>query len=183
MSRDLTAGALTEIAAAKLQPVLFFEGVFATDTLRLWSGVGDKSWNSLTWLGAGQLLGISEIGETADIRAESVRLSLSGMPSSLISLVHTQARHGKSGKVWIGFLDANDAVIADPYLAFSGRLDVPDIEDTGETCTISIAYENRLIDLQRARLFRWDDETQQHFYSGDRGFEYVAALQDQALVW
>jgi hypothetical protein len=183
MSRALTPGMLGEVDAASLRPVLFYEGEFESGLLNLWTGVGPIPWDGKTWLGAGNLVGISPIKETASIVAAGITCSLSGMPSSLIALVHDEARHGKPGSVWIGALDASGNVIADPYMAFSGWLDVPQMEDAGETCTIAVSYESRLIDLQRARLFRWDHETQQHFYPDDRGFEYSPNLPDQVVVW
>lgn len=184
MGRDLTAGVSAELASEKVRWVMFYEGEFTSGFLRLWGGLGDKVWDGKTWSGAGNLLGMSEVTETAGIVSQRSTLSLSGIPSSLLSLVH-QAKidGGKPGNVWLGTLDASDAVIADPYLAFSGRLDVPEIALGGETCTIAITYESRLADLLRPRVFRYDHETQQIFYPGDRGFEYVASLQDQVLEW
>lgn len=183
MSRDLTAGAITEVDAATLRPVIFYEGVFTGGTLRLWSGLGTITWNSQTWTGAGNLLGISGIGETADLRAEGVTLSLSGMPTALIAIALAQAQLGLAGSVWLGFLTAAGAVVADPYLAFAGKLDVPSIDDDGDTCTISVSYEHQLIDLERARIRRWTNDDQQIDHPGDRGFEYVASLPDQVLEW
>jgi hypothetical protein len=181
VSRDLTAGVITELDAANLRPVIFYEGVFSGGTLRLWSGVGSITWNSQSWTGAGQLLGISAINETADIRAEGITLSLSGLPSALISSALAQAQLGLAGSVWLGVMTAAGAIIADPYMAFKGKLDVPSIEDNGDTCTISISYENQLIDLERARIRRWTHDDQQIDYPGDRGFEYMPTLQDQVL--
>lgn len=183
MARELTAGVQSALDQTLLRPVIFYEGEFASGFLRLWSDVGSISWNGQTWTGAGSLMGISEITETAKINANGLTASLSGMPSSLISTVHTYARHGKPGKVWLGFLDSAGAIIADPYLAFSGRLDVPAIEESGETCTISIHYESRLVDLQRPRIWRLDDQSQRALYPADAGFQYVADQQNQELVW
>lgn len=183
MGRDLTAGVKAELEAGSLRPVLFYEGVFTGGTLRLWTGVGPISWNGQTWTGAGNLMGVSPPTETIDVRAQGITCTLSGMPSSLISTALGQARLGQAGKVWLGVMDAAGAVIADPYLAFEGRLDVPGIEDAGASCTISVNYESRLIDLQRPRERRWTDDDAQIDFAGDRGFEYVPALQDQVLTW
>jgi hypothetical protein len=173
-----------EVQAPSLRPVLFYEGEFANGTLRLWSGIGTKSWNGQSWIGAGNLLGISEISETAEVRAVAFTCSLSGNVGPLIAIALAEARVGKPGKVWLGTLDASGAVTADPYLAFEGRLDVPHIEDAGAGgCTISMRYESHLADLQRARERRWTHEDQQIDYPGDRGFEYVESLVDQVLVW
>lgn len=181
--RGLHALTQAELTATLKRPAVFYEGEFASDTLNLWSGLGDKVWDSKTWAGAGALIGVSDITEAADIVANSVTFTLSGIPSDLIQIIHAQVRHGKPGRAWFGFLDSGGAVIANPYLAFKGRLDVPDIIDSGDTCTISITYESHLADLKRPRLFRWDHETQRLFFPDDRGFQYVQELQDQVLEW
>ena len=102
MARDLTSGMQAEVQAPVLRPVIFYEGEFSTGTLRLWSGLGTISWNGQTWTGAGNAIGISEIAETADIRAAGVTASLSGNVSSLIAAALAEARYGKPGKVWLG---------------------------------------------------------------------------------
>jgi hypothetical protein len=183
MARNLTSGMATEVAAAQLRPTIFYEGEFAGGFLRLWSGLGPIDWNGQTWTGAGNLMAVSPIVETADVRAAPMTCSLSGASPAILSLVLGQARQGKPGKVWFGGMDAAGAIIADPYLAFVGRLDVPQIEDTGETGTVTISYENRLIALERPRTRRWTHEDQQIDYPGDMALEYAASLQNQVLVW
>jgi len=183
VSRALTAEMQAQVDAPQLLPVIFFEGEFASDTLRLWSGVGEISWNGQTWRGAGQLMGISRVSETSDVRAAPIQASLSGNVSPLIATALAEARLGKPGKVWLGCLDASGAIVADPYLVFSGRLDVPKISDSAEECTISITYESRLVDLQRSRERRWTHEDQQIGFPGDLGFEYEATLPEQVLLW
>lgn len=183
MSRDLTASLLAQITAGSLKPVVFFEGEFSTGFIRVWSGIGDITWDAKTWSGVGYLGQISPITESSDIVARGVSVSLSGIPASLISAVYTEARQGKPGKIWLGALDDNNAVIADPFLSFSGRLDVPTDEDDGETAKISISYESRLVDLERPRERRYTTEDQAIDYGTDKGFEFVPGLQDAQFVW
>lgn len=183
MSRDLTVAAAAAIAAGTVRPVLFYAGEFAAGTVRLWTGVGTITWDGQSWTGAGNLLGMSSIQETTQIRAAGLSVSLSGVSSALISLALTDAQQGADGKVWLGFLDATGAVIADPALAFQGRLDVPEIVDGGETCSITISYESRLIDLERARERRYTSEDQRIDYPDDRGFDFVPGLQDAVIPW
>lgn len=183
-NRNLTAGMVTEVTAPKLYPVIFYEGEFASSTVRLFSGIGSISWNGQTWLGGGELLSISPISEKSEISAEGFSVTLSGMPADKISLALQSLRQGKPGKLWLGMLNgATGAVIADPYLLQRGKLDIAPIEDNGETCTISVQYESRLIDLERARERRYTHEDQQLDFPGDLGFEFVPALQDMQLNW
>jgi hypothetical protein len=183
MARDLTAGMLAEITADELRPVLFYTGVFNDGTVRLWTGDRTINYDGYTWTAAGQLLNISPITETSDSRAVGITVSLSGMPESLISLALSQARQGLACSIGLGAIDAAGNIVVDAYESFQGRLDVPEIVDTGDTCTISISYESRMIDIERARERRYTDEDQKLDYPSDRGFEYVPAIQDTAVVW
>lgn len=181
--RDLTSGVQTAIAADQVSPILLFQGEFASGTVRVWSGIGDLAWNSATWNGVGDLGGISAITESEDVQANGITVTLSGIPSDLISLALGDAVQGKLGKVYFGFLDSSGAVIADPVLMFEGRLDIPAIQEDGENAIIQITYESRLIDLQKPRQSLYTHEDQKTRYPSDMGFEFVPSLQDQSITW
>lgn len=183
MARDLSGAVATAVAAATVRPVVFYEGVFATGTLRLWSGVGPFQWNGQTWTGAGEMLDVSPIEELSDVRAAAFHVSLSGDAGAILSINLGAARNGLPGKVWIGFFDAAGALIVDPFLAFQGRFDVPEILDEGARASIQARYESRLIDLDRPRIRRYTDEDQRLDYPNDPGFEFVPALQDVEIFW
>lgn len=182
MARDLTASVITQLQAASVEVGVLFEGEFASGWVRLWSGVGTLSWDGKSWSGVGTLLGISGIDETNEIRASGLTVSLSGVPSDLLSAALGDARSGKTGRVYLAFFSGG-SIVADPILQFEGRLDVPAIEDGPETATISISYESELIDLERARERRYTPEDQAIDFPGDLGFDYVAALQDAQITW
>lgn len=183
MSRNLGSSIVSEITSAQMSPFLLFEGEFASGTLRLWSGIGDLSWNSYTWTGVGSLASISSVTETADTSAQGITVSLSGIPSSLVSLFLGDVRQGSAGKVYLGFIDSSGDVISSPYMLFEGRLDVPAMEESAESAVISITYESRLIDLERPRESRYTNEDQQREFAGDLGFEFVPSLQDISINW
>lgn len=183
MTRILTPDFAVALADRTLRPVIFFEGVFATETVRLWSGLGEIGWAGESWAGAGTLLGLGAIEETGAVVATGTAVSLSGVPTALVQLVIAEARQGLPGRVWIGLLAEDGTIIADPVQAFSGRLDVPEITDDVGTCTITISYESRLIDLNTPRTWRYTHESQQALHPGDRGFEYVTAIQDREITW
>jgi hypothetical protein len=182
MARDLTASVITQLQAASVEVGILFEGEFASGWVRLWSGIGTLSWDSKTWTGTGNLLGISGIDETAEVRASGMTVSLSGVPSDLLSAALGDARSGRIGRVYLAFFSGG-SIVADPILQFEGRLDVPAIEDGPETATISISYESELIDLERARERRYTPEDQAIDFPGDLGFDYVASLQEAQITW
>lgn len=183
MPRSMTAAAQAALTAPDLRPVLFFEGEFPTAAVRFWAGLGSIDWNGQTWVGAGNLIGVSSVEEGTDVVATGLMVTLAGLPPSLVSAVIGDARQGLPGRIWLGFLDAAGALIVDPVQVFAGRLDVPQIADGAENCVITISYESRLIDLNRPREFRYTHESQRVLSPGDKGLEYVAALQDKELAW
>lgn len=186
-TRNLTAGMLAAIAAGTVRPAVLYEGVFVSGGsdayLRLWTGVGDLVWNSVTWTGGGQLLAISPLEEAAEVRAVGFSVTLSGMPSSLIANALVNARQGRPGKLYLALFDASAGLIADPYQLDGGRLDFTVIEDAGDTCTIAAQYESRLVDLERPRERRYTAEDQKIDYPSDLGFDYVPSLQETELIW
>jgi len=183
MSRDLSAGVQSAIEATQVQPFLLFEGLFSNGYLRLWSGYGDIVWDGKTWDGAGSFLNISPVNETAEVQANGISVSLIGIPAESLSLALQEAEQGKIGTVYMGFLDSSNIVIVEPYLIFQGKLDIPSIQEDGETATVSITYESRLIDLQRPRETRYTDQEQKREYVGDLGCEFVPAMKEITLTW
>lgn len=183
MTRNLSSLVIDEILASKFSPCLLFEGVFSSTTLRLWNGTGNLTYDGNTYLGNGWFQGVNPNNETGAIEATGVELLLAGVPQSLISLILNNPIQGAAGNFYIGFLDSSGDLVADPYLYFAGKLDVPTLEEDPEKPSISITYESRLVDLDRPREFRYTDESQKTFYPTDRGLEYLIYLQDYDGFW
>ena len=183
MSRDLTAAWAAALDAADLRPAILFEGAFPSGMVRIGTGAGPVEWDGKTWTGVGVLLGLGALEETSDVVATGTTVSLSGVPLDLVGLAIDEARQGQPGRIWLALLTEDRQIIADPVQAFSGRLDVPELQEDGQSCRITISYESRLIDLSVPRNWRYTHESQQVLHPGDRGFEHVTAIQDQEITW
>jgi hypothetical protein len=183
-TRGLTAAFETETLAAALRPILFVEGEFDSGTLRFWSGVGTLSWNGQDWVGAAGVLAVSPPEETSDTRATGAVVTLNGISSDVLAAVLGEAVQGKPVKAWLGCFDAAGEVVADPYQWMDGHLDVPEILDAGETCTISVSVENRLQALlERAPERRHTSEDHKRDWEGDLFFDFVPHIQDASIPW
>lgn len=183
MARDLTAGVVTEVTGDTVRPILFVQLEFDSGDVTVWNGIGDINWNGNVWNGVGDLGGVSAVEEVGDLKASGVRFTLSGIPAAMISTTLSEDYQDRPARMWLGFLDANHAVIADPYPLFRGRMDVMDIEEGGETATIGVTAENVLARLERARETRYTAEDQKTTYAGDKGLEFVTSLQEKEIVW
>jgi hypothetical protein len=183
MARDLTSAMTDAVTGAVVRPIIFFEGEFNSGTVRVFSGIGSITWDGQTWDGGGDLVGISPIPESDRIEAKGVSVSLNAFDSANISLALQELRQGRAGKIWLGFLDDSDAIIADPVLVFAGRLDTADISDDGDAASITVTYENRLIDLKRPRTLRYTDAEQRARNPADGSMRFVEQLVDDEIIW
>lgn len=187
--RRLTAAMLTALSAGTLHPALFYQGEFAavgspsSSMLYLWTGLGNYVWNSITWIGAGDIMSISAIEETTELRAVGWEIGLKGLKNVNLSLALQSIKQGAEGRIYFGLFDSTPSLVLDPYCVRRGRCDVAPFTDNGETIEISIKYEDRLVDLARSRSRRYTDQDQRIDYPDDRGFEDIDKLQDLSLKW
>ena len=179
--RDLSSDMLSALTADVVRPRFFFEGVFASTTLRYSTHSEDLSWDSKTWLGNGFL---ADPGVYTDSTSNSVEVKLIGQPSALVSLALQDVRQGQLGRIWLVLLNSSNAIIADPFLQYVGKLDKCDTRDSPAGSQIVLTYSSRLINLERSREFRFNHETQQAFFPGDLGFQYVEQIaKDYTQYW
>jgi len=181
--RNLTLGAQTALESSAVRPVFLVSCGFYDQTIYMWTGIGNLSWNGQTWVGVGNLGTISPIAEVIATQAQGITLSLSGIPQNLLNEALGQVTTAKQAQVYLGFLDNSGNIIADPIPAFVGLMDQPSIDLSTESATISISVENRLSDLNRARGGRYTEQDQRARHPNDGGLKYVAWLQDQFINW
>lgn len=181
--RTLTTAFRNALNAETNRPAIFFQGEFESSTLRVWNGTGDLSWNSQTWLGNGWFHGWSGGGESDDMAVTSADVVLSGIPAQLIGQILGGSKQGAPGMLYLGMLDEEDAVIADPIILFAGYLDVPTLDYNVEEPVLTLTYETKFVDLDRPREFRYNTETQKFFYPNDTGFRYVSMASEWNGQW
>jgi len=208
MARNISTALEEASAKTVVFPIIFVEAEFDSGTTRMWSGVGDLVWDSKTWTGGGSLLNVSSIEETTEFKAIGTRVSLSGIPSELLSIALQEDYQGRTLRVYLGAFEVDYAfltqengsyilkedsdfisvftdqdIVAEPIVIFSGRMDIMTIGEAGNTSSIEVTVENRLIDFERTRERRYTSEDQKIDYPSDKGFEFVSSIQDTEIVW
>jgi len=181
MPRTLTGAADTALQAATVAVLTFLQIELASGTLYLTTAAHNVSWNAQTWLGMGRLGQIEAIKEGIESEMYGVRMSLSGLPVSMISTALGEAYQGRPVKIWEGLVSGG-AIVVDPIGPFTYRLDTMDI-GLGDTATIELTAESRLVDWNRPRVRRYNDADQRSEYPEDRGMEFVEQMVDKELVW
>lgn len=204
MSRDLSTATIDSLSDDVVYPFFAVELQFDDNTVRMWTGQGTLVLPDTTqWVGLGQLLDISSIEETSEMAVKGATISLSGIPSNLLSLALSTAYQGRVAKIYFGTLSRGSVLQeSGSYILlqdggridiqtgergfnelFSGYMDQMNIEEGGDTSTIEMAVENRLIDLERARVARYTSGYQKSVYPNDLGMDFIEDLQDKKIPW
>lgn len=178
MARTVPASIITALAQPEVYPFYAVEMLFDTAPLRLWTGYGDRTIGANIYLGTGNLLTISGLEEAGDLSAKSASVTLSGIDNAIVALALAEPYQRRTCNIYFGVSNANDVVEV-----FSGYMNIMSIEDSGETSTITLTIESKLVELNRARVRRYTHESHQARHPGDTFFSYVADLQDKAVVW
>jgi len=205
MSRDLSALTIEAINEDTVHPFFAVELMFDGDNvLRMWTGQGTLVLADGTeWAGAGTLLNISTVEETSELAVKGATITLTGIPSEVISLALSQPYQGRVCNIYFGtFTTGNILQENSSYILlqdgskievqstskglnsiFSGYMDQMNIAEDADTSTIELLVENKLIDLERARVARFTSGYQKSIYAGDLGLDFVEDLQDRNISW
>jgi len=182
MTRTVTAAVNTALTGYNIPCFFAVELQFDAGTTRVCNAGYNYTINGNIFYAIGTMGKISTIQESADLAAYGITMELSGIDSAEIAIALAEPYQGRPCKVWMVFLSEQLQVIADPVLIFNGRIDLMDIQ-LGDTATITLTAESRLIDLERPRVRRYNHEDQIIDYPGDNGFEYVPLMVNIELLW
>ena len=206
MSRDLSAITIEAINEDTVHPFFAVELMFdGNNVLRMWTGQGTLtlSADGTEWAGAGTLLNISTVEETSELAVKGATITLTGIPSEVISLALSQPYQGRVCNIYFGtFTTGNVLQENSDYILlqdgskievqstskgfnsiFSGYMDQMNIAEGADTSTIELSVENKLIDLERARVARFTSGYQKSIYLGDLGLDFIEDLQDRNISW
>jgi len=182
VSRSLTAGVASAVQAAAVPMLVLVEIDYDSGTARYCTAPFNLSWNGQTWLGVGALGAVDAVAETGGVEVKTIGVQLSGINPANIAVALAEPYQGRAFKLYGAPLDANHVVIADPKLLFAGMVDTMEIA-LGATASVKVTASSRLVDLERARVRRFNQADQQADYPDDIGFQFIEAMVDTDLSW
>jgi hypothetical protein len=184
MSRDLTSDVLVACQAETFRLIHMVELVYDAGTVRTTSlpyGM-DIQYGGNTWYALGDLGKIRGIKEVSDISVTDVEMILSGVIPENISIALNEYSQGRDCTIYFALLDESHQVINNPVSAFKGLLDNQKIR-LGKEASIYVTAKSRLARLFTAKESRYNNESQQARYPGDRGLEFVESVVRTELQW
>lgn len=186
MSRTGVSATYVSSSVVLVQPYIAAYMDFSGSAVRVWTGNATKSlsddFGGGNYLGVGTFGGVSSVTETTDVSAKGIDLTLSGIPTEYVSLALSDNYRGRQVAVYLILF--NTAMTSyEQITMFRGRMNQISINESGETSTLIVSCENRLIELNRTNDVRYTDEAQKQLYPTDTGLKFVSAMANKSIYW
>ena len=182
MGRDITAAVQAAADAYHVRVVVFADFDFASTTLRFVAAPYNITYDGNLYIGSGHLGKVSRVEEGSEPRAYQLRFEVSGLDPDVVSTSLNEDYQGRPCNLYLGVLDDDYQVIADPVLLFAGLMDTMDTV-IGASAQIMIVANSRLIRWEESSGLRYNNAMQQARYPGDLGLEFVEQMVEQEIVW
>lgn len=171
----------TEAAKASLYIVTMAKLEFGSGTVYVHDGVGSLTFDGNTYQGVGQFGSFDIIDENVDTVARGIKITLSGVDSSLVPIVMTEVYQGRPATFYVGFLNESLQFVADPEEIWSGRMDTMTVSMDQGSAVISLSCEYRL--RKEPVLARFTDEDQRLAFAGDNFFNLTQFIPRYKATW
>ena len=183
--QGLDSSIVNALSEENVFPFIAVKGFFDSGNILVWSGIDDITIDSETYTGAGTVMAVSGFEETKEMKTNGITVSLSGMDETVLSYALTENFQNRKLIVHLGFLDGGTNEVKGVMNAFTGRMTSMNISDDTTGSTVTVNAENRLIDLEKASMLRYNKESQKFVAGGttDTAFNRVLKLADQEILW
>ena len=157
---------------------------FDTADVRLHTWKDELTVNSEVYEGAGTLLSIGDISDSAELKSDGVTVAISGMDTTVLGYALTENYQNRPITIYMGYLDGGGEKVSGVMTAFKGRMQAITITDDPQgASTVVVESENRLVDLRRPSNLRYTKESQNFIDSTDTAFNRVQQVQKQEIYW
>ncbi len=180
--RGFAAGLESELDADNPELAFLLELAFTGGTERLWSGIGDLSWNSQTWTGVGELGGFDKVAESLDKQDIGITFVLNYLDDDIRNELTTTDSTGNDASLYLGKVVASTRVASDVYELFPGFIDSVEIIDNGDSGEVRVRVASESAKLERPQSVSLTNAHQQYLFPGDQGLEFAGRM-DEPVLW
>ena len=181
----MTISALNKAAleAAHSSRIYFLFLDLLPDPFYACTGNRTYSFDGSDWLGMGEISGISELAEAADLAARQIVITASGVDPFIVEPVLSRTNYkGRQARIYRGLLNSNFDLIDDPILRWVGRMDVGSMV-WSDSFVAQVTCEPLAARLIRPNISRMSDEDHQLRYAGDKFYEFLPQMEKKDVEW
>jgi len=181
MTRTLTTALKNELATDSLQPITLVYINVGTG-FRFTDHYKDITYDSNTYSASSLFTKLTSVTESSEVEVSNITLSFSGADQTIISLFLSNSYMEKEAEVYKGLLNTSEAVIADPFLLFKGRIESFSIDESINQSNANIVVASHWSDFSKIEGRKTNTGSQQIHFSTDKGFE-LASQTVQDIKW
>ena len=177
MARTLTTAVSNHLATNDIRPIHLLSIGFSTPvnlTDNSFDLTSSISGSIKTYTASPFLISVPEFEEQTDVSKSSINILLSGADTTFISVVLNENIVNDTVELFRGFLDSNNALIADPILLYSGNIDTFQIEESTNSSSINLAVVSHWADFEKKSGRQTNNNSQQRFFSTDVGMDFAS---------
>ena len=154
---------------------------FSSGFVRAHDGMGTITFGGYDYLGIGRFGGIEPVTEEVNLIARPLRLTLSGIDTTLLNSALTEVYQNRACVVYVGFVTEDNALVGTPETVWEGKMDQMTVSFGEGSGAIDLNCEHR---LRRApRIARYTDADQNLAYAGDRFFDLIGKIPGFRGTW
>jgi len=188
MTRTLTAGMQTAVAAHASEAAHLVVLAFSGGTVRFTDAAQDLLWDGNTYTALGGLLQFDVIQETSDFAAQGVGMKIDGVSTTVIDTLLSEGYIGRLATIYRCHFDAAGEIVADPVVLFIGYMnDAWQIEEKyshdRSYCEVSTRFVSPLAKFEQVRGIRADLASHQRYFSTDTFFSHISSTTDRQVNW
>ena len=184
MSRGFPAAVATALAQQHVAIVSFAKLEFPSGTVYVHNSLGTYTWGGQDWLGVGDLGSISQVEEGLDVSPYAITLTLSGLDATISGAALTEDYYLHPVTVYLGVLNADDVLIADPTPIWAGFMDQMNMSvgaNGGDA--IQLIAESELSRFNKSLNLMYTNVAQQEKSSGDLFFNFMHKIEGAKIDW
>jgi len=175
MTRALTTAVKNELATNEIRPIHLITIGFSTPvniTDCSFPITSSVSGSSVTYLASDFIMGVSDFTEETDVNLSPISIIISGADQTFISTVLNENVITDSVTIFRGFLNDNNALIADSFLLYKGTIDNFSIGESDNASSVNLDIVSHWADFEKRSGRKTNNTSQQRFFSTDVGMDF-----------
>ena len=187
MTRTLHADTVTAAQAETGEIFHLFEFAFSGGTLYLTDASNDIVWSGNTYT-AVDGLSHDAVQETTQFGAQSVRVTVSGVDTSVLTRILQQNYVGQSAIIRHAHIASDGTITSNPVIVFQGLMNAAfEMQETfdpdGGTAKITTRLVSPFAIISKVNGIRSNVSSHQKFFSTDTFFRHLSNITDQPVFW
>jgi len=134
----------------------------------------DITYDSNTYDATPYLLQIGSPSESRDLRVNQMTVQFSGVGLSMQGVFLTNDWMNKQAIIYKGVLNSSGSLVGDPLPIFNGQISNWQFAESRGSSRVTVSIASHWADFEKKRGRLTNSNSQNFYFSGDKGFEYAA---------